>query len=61
MKPDDDATLADIVELVAALRFAINDADGWCDEARGVPSPNLNMQRALVAKHEEAMGDGASW
>ena len=41
-------------ELVAALRKAIAEADGWCDDSRGVPCAQVDSCRALLAK----LGEG---
>lgn len=41
-------------QLVAALRKAISEADGWSDEARGVPCGGLESERALLRTLGEA-------
>jgi len=38
----------EIQRLRTALAKAIKEADGWCDESRGVPCPGLNQERMLA-------------
>lgn len=35
-------------KLMRLLAKAVADADGWCDEARGVPSPDLKDCREAL-------------
>lgn len=37
---------AQVEKLKAALQHAVAEADGWCDEARGVPCPSVGMVEA---------------
>ena len=43
--------LRDRDELIEALRKAIDEADGWHDNDRSGPCPDLDAERALLAKH----------
>lgn len=49
---------ADLAEVVAALKVAVNEADAWHDDAHGGPIPDDQMNgtnfgevRAVLAKH----------
>ena len=37
-----------VSDLEAALKRAIEEADGWCDDAHGQPCFNLDKERALI-------------
>lgn len=39
---------ARVAKLESALRHAIKEADGWCDDSRGVPASGLDWARSLV-------------
>jgi len=37
-----------IAELINALESAINNADAWCDDDWGCPTPDLDKERELL-------------
>ncbi len=39
----------DVRTVIAALRSAIENADGWHDDDRGGPSPDLAYERRVLA------------
>jgi tellurite resistance protein len=44
------AALPSQAELLRLLAIAVADADGWCDESRGTPSPDLGECRQALRR-----------